>query len=273
MGGSLAMALRGRVGGLAGVDRHAATRQLALRRQIVETATDDLTTGIANADLVVLATPVRSIITVLEQLPHLRPEGCMLLDLGSTKQEICTAMEKLPDEFAAVGGHPMCGKETAGLQAADANLYRGQTFVLTRNARTTPAVEAAALAIVSAAGARPLFMEAEEHDRLVAMASHVPYLISAALMHCAAAMDDNAVWAVSASGFRDTSRLSGSDPRMMLDILLTNRDAVSGALSAYRQMLEQLSNWLETTEESTLSQWLYAAQHQHVQYRQQKSKD
>ena len=267
MGGSLALALRGYGAKLIGVDRHAATRQQALRDHIVDVVSDDLAFGLQAADLLILATPVKTILDLLAELPALRPEGCLVLDLGSTKQSINAAMNALPDGFAAIGGHPMCGKETAGLQAADATLYRRQTFILTRNGRTTPAIEETALELVNVIGAQPLFLDAADHDRLVAMVSHVPYLISALLMRRAAALEDERVWPVSASGFRDTARLSGSDPRMMLDILLTNKTAVLEQLEGYQVGLTAVNEMLKNEDEAALSAWLAAAQHQYAEYR------
>lgn len=270
MGGSLALALRGKVAHLIGVDRHAATRQYALREQVVDQVTDDLALGMQTADLLILATPVKTILHLLAELPSICPDGCLVLDLGSTKQTINAALGALPAQFQAIGGHPMCGKETAGLLAADAGLYQDQAFILTRNGRTTPTIEQLALAIIAAIGAQPLFLDAARHDRIAAAVSHVPYLISAVLMHTAAALDDEFVWPVSASGFRDTSRLSGSDPRMMLDILLTNKTAVLEQLNQFQTTLTALSDLLLSEDESELAAWLATAQRTYIDYRTQK---
>jgi len=270
MGGSLALALRGRVAHLLGVEHQVMIRQTALRQGIVDEVVEELTAAAPPLDLLVLAAPVRVILDMLGRLPALRPAGCAVVDLGSTKRAVVAAMSALPPSFAAVGGHPMCGKETAGLAAATADLYRGQTFVLCRVPRPAPqpAVEALALALVEAAGARPLWLDAAEHDRLVAAVSHLPALAAAALMRGAAGESQ---WAVSASGFRDAARLAGSDPRMMLDILLTNRQAVLDALSAYRADLAGLSVALERGDEAALAEWLAAAQVAHAAYRRYKS--
>jgi prephenate dehydrogenase len=139
MGGSLALALRlaqrmphepGALH-LTVVERDAATRQAAA--WLADELTADFAAGVRNADLVVLATPVRSIIGLLGELAAVRPEGCMVLDLGSTKADICRAMAELPEGFQAIGGHPMCGKETAGFGSATPDLYRGKTFILCRH--------------------------------------------------------------------------------------------------------------------------------------------
>ena len=270
MGGSLARALHAHSAGLVGVDTHAATRQAALQSGLFERVTDDVATGTAVADAVILATPVGSILHLLSQLPQVKPDGCLLLDLGSTKSAICEAMAALPAAFAAMGGHPMCGKETAGFAAADPHLYQNQTFVLCRHARTTETAESFALDLIAAIGAMPLFLDPADHDRLVAAVSHLPYLASAALMRHAAAQEDDRLWPVSASGFRDTTRLAGSDPRMMLDILLTNKTAVLQQLEDYQSHLASLARLLEAGDEKELAAWLAETQNQQAAYRKAK---
>lgn len=271
MGGSLALALRGRVAHLLAVERQVITRQTALRRGIVDEAVEELAAA-PPVDLLVLAAPVRVILDTLGRLPALRPSGCAVVDLGSTKRAVVAAMSALPPPFTAVGGHPMCGKETAGLAAAAADLYLGQTFVLCRVPRPTPqpTAETLALALVEAVGARPLWLDAAEHDRLVAAVSHLPALVAAALMRGAT---DESQWAVSASGFRDAARLAGTDSRMMIDILLTNREAVLDALRAYQADLSGLAAALERGDAAALAEWLATAQVTHAAYRRFKSAD
>lgn len=268
MGGSLALALRGRVAELVAVESQPATRQLALRQGIVSAAAEELSPGFPPVDLLVLATPVRAIVDLLGRLPALLPGGCAVLDLGSTKREVVAAMDALPEPFAAIGGHPMCGRETSGLASASGDLYRDQTFFLCRSQRTTPALEATALALVEALGARPVFIDAAAHDTAVAATSHLPAILSAALMRVAA--EEN-LWAASASGFRDTSRLAGSDPRMMLDILLTNRQAVLAALAGYESELANVRQALEKGDEAALVEWLAKAKVNYAAYRRFKS--
>ena len=270
MGGSLAQALAGRVGQLIGVDSHAATRQLALQSGLFALVTDEVEQGMAEADAVILATPVSQILRLIAQLPALRPDGCLVFDLGSTKAAISVAMADLPPQFEAMGGHPMCGKETAGFAAADPLLYQEQTFILCPNERTTPAAETFAYQLVELIGARPLLLDAVEHDQIVALVSHLPYLVAAALMQQAAAQQDERLWPVSASGFRDTTRIAGSDPRMMLDILVTNKTAVLAQINQYQQTLNQLQTLLQNDDSHDLARWLATAQQQHIAYRRQK---
>lgn len=271
MGGSLALALKGKTRQMIGVDRHAATRQQALEDGAVDLATGSLAAGVAEADLVILATPVRTILQNLRELPALRPDGCFVLDMGSTKLAINEAMAELPDNFAALGGHPMCGKETAGYRVSDPALFQDRTFILTRNERTTPAVEELALRIIELLGAKPLFLSAQHHDQLAAAVSHLPYILSAALMHYVSDKKDEYLWPTSASGFHDVSRLAGSDPQMLLDILLTNKAAVLEQLLAYQEELEAVTHLLAEANEESLAAWLSVAQRQHISYRQAKT--
>lgn len=273
MGGSLALALRlaQRLAHepdaihLTVVERDGATRQAA--GWLADELTADFTAGVREADLVVLATPVRSIIGLLGELAAARPAGCMVLDLGSTKADICRAMAALPEGFQAIGGHPMCGKETAGFASATPDLYREKTFILCRNGRTTTAVETLVLELLQLIGARPLFLPPDVHDTLVGAVSHLPYLAAAALMRAVFGLDDERAWAVSASGFRDTARVSGSDPRMMLDILLTNKTAVLAQLARYQEEITAVAHLLQQADEPALAAWLAETQRQHHTYR------
>lgn len=263
MGGSLGLALRGRRAcrEVAGIARRRETAQLALAIGAVDRATTDLAAGVAGADIVVLATPVRTILRQIPLLGSLLSPPCVVLDMGSTKSTICRALAALPDGLQPVGGHPMCGKETAGIEAAEATLYEGKTFVLTPLSRTSAQAVALAASLATAVGSRVIFLEPERHDRLVAAISHLPYLLSAALVATAEGVGqaDDAVWDVAASGFRDTSRLAASDVTMMLDILLTNREAVLAMMEAFQGHLRSLAEHLQANDEAGLRALLEAA--------------
>ena len=264
MGGSLALALREHAGRLVAIDPQPSVRQRALQDAVVDEVAEDFAVGVAGVDLLIFATPVRTTADLITQLPPIQLDGLMVMDLGSTKQAVVAAMDALPPRFAAVGGHPMCGKETPGLANATADLYRGQTFVLCRTQRTTAVAEETALRLVEAIGARPVFLVPSDHDRIVAEVSHLPYLVSAALMR---AVGGEQEWDISASGFRDTSRLAGSDTRMMLDILLTNRDEILTGLNHYRADLASLETLLQQADEAGLVDWLAEARLRHAAYR------
>lgn len=244
MGGSMALALRPYAEQITGVDPNPETRAYALEHGIVDVATDDLKAGVKQADAVVLAAPVRSILEMLDRRigSYLR-SNTFLIDIGSTKQDICLSMSRrLPIGVQAIGGHPMTGKEISGVSASDADLWRNRPFVLTPTPRTTPATILRALSFVRTLGAVPIQMDPERHDRIVAAISHLPYLLSAGLVATVAqeANHDEDVWALAAGGFRDTSRLAASDIRMMSDILSTNRQSVATLLALFRVQLAQM---------------------------------
>lgn len=259
MGGSMALALRPFARTITGVDADAETRAYALDQGIVNAATDDLRAGVAEADTVILATPVRTIITLVRNRigSYLR-SNTLLIDIGSTKQDICSAMGTLPIGIHAIGGHPMTGKERSGIAASDPTLYRGRPFVLCPTRRTTPATRLRAMAFVEALGGVRIEMEAERHDRVVAAISHLPYLLSAALVATVAgeAEDDQAVWQLAAGGFRDTSRLAAQDLQMMSDILSTNTQAVAILLALFRMQMAKLETVLIARKEDKLLELL-----------------
>jgi prephenate dehydrogenase len=265
MGGSLALALRPYLEHLVVVDTDPVALDAAAN--IADQATAQFDAVAKEAEFLILATPVRTIIDLLARLPGTRQEGCLVLDLGSTKAAINRAMSVLPHRFQAMGGHPMCGKESGGFGAASGDLFRNQTFVLCRNSRTGPGIEELTLEVIELIGASPLFLEADGHDSLVAVTSHLPYLVAAGLVRAAATVGDERVWQVSASGFHDTSRLSGSDPRMMLDILMTNGPAILAQLEKHQEELADVARWLRLKDERRLEQWLAQAHADHEQYR------
>jgi prephenate dehydrogenase len=262
MGGSLALALRGRCAELMGVDHDPAAVALARERGVVDFATPDLESGLHHADLIVLAAPVRAILALLDQLPNLTlaVSPVAVLDLGSTKSAITEAMRALPLQFDPIGGHPMCGREVAGLAHSDAGLFHGQTFILVPLERTSEATKQLALEVVEAVGAHPLELEAGRHDALTAAVSHLPYAAAAALVRAAEALGDDQTWQVAASGFRDTTRLAASDLTMIVDILLTNRPAMLAALARYRGELDRLAELIEAGDAEALRAVLQPAQ-------------
>lgn len=266
MGGSLAMALleRSLCREVVGVARRTETVREAMARGIVHHVTTDLAEGVAGADVIVLATPVRTILDQIDQLAVMPLDPCVLLDLGSTKNDVVVAMQGLPSHVQPVGVHPMCGKEMAGLAVAEATLYEGAPWVLVPIPRTSPQALALASELGVAVGGRPIVLDADRHDRLVAAASHLPYALAVGLVLTVAEIgaDDELVWRLTASGFRDTSRVAASDVRMMLDILLTNRAAIGDVLHQARAHLDRLADLLAAGDEDNLRALLVAAHDQ-----------
>jgi prephenate dehydrogenase len=254
MGGSLAGALCGKCRAVVGWARRATTIETALAMRLIDRGTGDLEESVHGADIVVLATPVRTIVKYMAKIGPLLADGCLLMDLGSTKAQVLAAMTTLPDHVQPLGGHPMCGKEISGIEAADVDLYRDRTFILTPLPRTSEASLELGKELAAAVGAQPLLLDAERQDYLVATLSHLPYLLACSLVGTADLLTspDPAAWQIVAGGFRDTSRVAGSDVRMMLDILLTNQEAVLESVATCQAQLAELAELIQTSDEEEL---------------------
>ena len=267
MGGSLALALRGRVTALFAADPDPATRALAIEKKIVDRISADPTEIIDQADVIILAAPVEAILAhirtfsdwIATQRTNLPSEGIIVLDLGSTKQVIVDAMRSLPDGFDPLGGHPMCGKETAGLAYADAAIYQDAPFAFTALERTGTQARRFAELLADAIGAIPLWIDPATHDRWVSATSHLPYLLANIL----AGVTPLEAAPLIGPGFRSTSRLASSSLTMILDILRTNRPLVLEAVRRFRDHLEVVENSLNEGDFAALSDLLAEAARRH----------
>ncbi len=249
-----------------GIARRTDTVLQAFFGGAVDQATNDLYTGVLGADILVLATPVRTIVSMIDDIgPHLWP-GTVIIDMGSTKSDICAAMERMPDGLQPIGGHPMTGKEIAGYQAAEAGLYEKAPWILTPLERTSNDAMALAQELVETVGSLPLILSPDRHDLLVASISHLPYLLASALVMTVADRGDMdpLVWELAAGGFRDTSRVAASDTRMFLDILMTNRTAILEQLDVFGQRLDDLRTAIEAGDEDLLAVSLAESRQQRV---------
>jgi prephenate dehydrogenase len=266
MGGSLGLALKKyevcrEVVGL--VRRDEAIRE-AEKLGVVDSATTQPSVALPEADIVVFGTPIRTIVRQLADLAgYYKPEA-IITDMGSTKQEIVQAMATLPAGIQPLGSHPMCGKEKAGMAAAEATLFQEATWVLTPLERTTPEAIQVVQDMAQAIGAKVQTLAARRHDKLVATISHLPYTLAATLTLTAkdVAEDDPTVWEVAASGFRDTSRVAASDETMMLDILLTNQQEVGHRLAEARAQLDRFATALAAGDEEALRMLMKSAAEQ-----------
>ncbi len=243
MGGSLAMALRGQVGRITAEDIAPGVIEDATSRGVI-----DGPGASRDADIVVLAVPAHAIIALAPQLA-LRP-GTLVLDLGSTKTRICEALDGLPPGVLAVGGHPMCGLAENGYAHAIPTLYQGARFVLCETRRTTDEARLIAEMLVRAVGALPLWMDRARQDRLTALTSHLPHLLSFALMRLAmdGAQADSALLELAAGGFDGATRLARTDAAMIVGMFSTNTGQIRQAAAELRAHLDRLEANLDDAE-------------------------
>jgi prephenate dehydrogenase len=251
IGGSVALAARRRgvAARVTGVDRQPQALERALERGLIDEATGELAAGVAGAEVAVFCTPVDHIAAgVLAAAPHCRP-GALLTDAGSTKAAILRELAgRLPPGVSFIGAHPLAGSEKQGPEHARANLFDGSLVVLTPPAPPDDNALSGARAFWEALGARVAVMGAEEHDRALALTSHLPHLTAAAL----AGLVPPDLLALSATGFRDATRLASGDPGLWAAIFLSNRPAVLAALERLGEQLERFRQALSAGDREEL---------------------
>jgi len=257
IGGSFAAALtKRRLARVVGVTRRAETAARARRMGILAEAGTDLE-AVVDADVVVLATPVRTLIRQIPQVvPLMRPRK-LLTDVGSTKTAIMAAYRSARPKSPVLGGHPMAGNERAGLDGVDANLFENRPWVLVSSIHHIPGTSPAFTRfqkLVEAVGARPLFMREKDHDLKVARVSHIPYLLSYALM---GTPEDSL--RVCGNSFRDATRVAKSEPDMVLDFLLTNRVPIRRSARELTKNLERLLRMIDRGDAAGLRKALARA--------------
>jgi len=217
-----------------------ASRALALG--VVKRTEGSVDSTVSGSDLVIVATPAMAVKGVLSEIRDSLHKGAIVTDVASTKSAVMGwAEEVLPASVNFIGGHPMAGKEASGIEAADGDLFQGCTYCLVPGRHATKKAVASLEALVRRIGAEPLFLDAAEHDRLVAGISHLPLLISVALV---SATMGSPLWPamsrLAATGYRDVSRLASGDPLMGRDICLTNKEPILRWLDDYIEELKRL---------------------------------
>jgi prephenate dehydrogenase len=245
IGGSIGLALKQanwRNAELIGYARRRETASLARKSGAVDKVELDLSKAVKSTDIIIVATPVLTVKDVFKQIAPDLSEGSIVTDAASTKLEVIRwAQELLPSRANFVGGHPMAGKETSSIKAATADLFRNCTYCLTPLPQTKPAALRTMKDMVKALGAVPLIIEAEEHDRLVAGISHLPLLLSAALV---LATTQSPSWPqmsrLAASGYRDLTRLASGNPELGAHICLSNQAAIVSWIDAFIEELQKL---------------------------------
>jgi prephenate dehydrogenase len=255
IGGSFALALKaaGACSHVVGIGRGAANLELARARGIV----DAIGTDIADADLILVATPVAQYARVLAAMaPRLKPSA-IVTDAGSTKRDVVAAARAALGMKIAqfVPAHPIAGAEKSGAAAADAALFRGKRVVLAPLPENSAADVQAVEEAWRACGARVGRMSPQEHDAVFAAVSHLPHLLAYALVHEVAARGNSAqLFGYAAGGFRDFTRIASSHPEMWRDICTANRDRLLVELDRYVAKLRALRPLVESGDGAALEQ-------------------
>lgn len=265
IGGSFALAMRRKALArhIAGFDVGQGVMQRAMERGAITEACATPEEAVREADLVALATPVLATRNLLARIAPALKRGALVTDTASTKAQVAAWAEDLmPAQVAFVGGHPMAGKEYSGIENAEAELFEGCVYCLTRAQHTSPAAMARLSGIVERFGAHPYMLDAEQHDRLVAGISHLPFVLSAAMVQALGASRDWQEMArLAASGYRDMSRLAAGSPAMYRDICLTNKEAILRWLDTLEAQLQIIRSHIAVNDEALID---YFAQAKYV---------
>jgi len=234
-----------------GYVRRPEAASLAVNMGMVDRVEMSLEDTVKEAKMVIIATPVLVIKEIMSKIADSLPHGCIVTDTGSTKVEVMKwAGDLLPPTVDFVGGHPMAGKETYGMNAAEADLFQGSVYCLTPAKKASSQVVDELIKMVKKIGAIPFFIGAEEHDELVAGTSHLPFLLSAALVTSTAS---EPTWAkmrkLAASGYRDVTRLASGSAEVNAQICLTNQQAILHWLDRYIDELQRYRHLVNLGDE------------------------
>jgi prephenate dehydrogenase len=253
MGTSVALAARRRGDDVRGWDPDAGVLGQAAGRDALQAA-DSLAGAVTDAELVVVAAPIGQLPTTVAAVLAATTDATVT-DVGSTKASVVQAANGSP---RFVGGHPICGSEARGPEHASAALFEGATWFLTPIAHTEPTRHRAVHAFASALGATPVAIDADSHDRLVAMTSHVPHVLANVVANQTGAsrIEGHEPLAHAGGSLRDMTRIAGANPRIWVDIYLDNADAIRAALQEHRRRIEQVEAALEQGDAGFLARWI-----------------
>jgi len=258
IGGSLGMAWRSRNAAkeVIGVTRREETIAEALSVGAIDRGTTDLEEGVRTADVVIIATPIGAIAPLVRRIAPWLKEGAVVTDVGSTKGDVCREIWSQPAaSHVFIGGHPMAGSEKAGVLAADLYLFQNAPYVLVPPPEYPPEALDLLASLARAAGARPIVMDPDEHDAIVATVSHLPHLVASALVNAASARARRYgnLLELAAGGFRDTTRVASGIEEVWTDICLTNVPQITAALDAFEIELSRLRRAIEQGDRELLS--------------------
>ncbi|RQO63570.1 prephenate dehydrogenase/arogenate dehydrogenase family protein [Paucibacter sp. KBW04] len=257
MGGSFALAMKkaGLVKHVVGYSKSPSTTEAARRMGVIDVAADSALLAVSGSDIVLLAVPVSATESTLKAIRHLVGPQVLLMDVGSTKCDVVDAARRaLGDRLPSfVPAHPIAGKETGGVQHADASLYQGRTVILTPLAETSAQAVQRATDVWANLGAQVLKMSPKNHDAAFAAVSHLPHLLAFAFFQSVATQPAGRDFlSLAGPGFRDFTRIAAGDPAVWRDILMANKAEVLVQSQRFRQTLDALETLLKSDDAAAL---------------------
>jgi len=265
LGASLAKACKERdlVEEVAGYGRNRENLEKARALKIIDHCPADLAEAVKDADLIVLCTPVTTIIPLIQNMISEIRSGTLITDVGSVKEPIVKEAEKLvPEGVYFVGSHPIAGGENSGLEASTADLYQNAKCIVTPTGKTNNKALEKISALWQAVGMQVINLSAEEHDFVFGAVSHLPHIVVYALMNTLGALrtrDDREVTAFSGAGLKDITRIASSDPVMWRDICLSNRNHSLDLIDQFQNKLDAIRSTIEKGDGQALKKEFMAA--------------
>jgi prephenate dehydrogenase len=264
IGGSLGLALKqlARVEHVSGVARKQKSLDSARIIGAIDAGYLDPAEAVGDADIVFIATPVSSIVDMAKQvIPHMK-EGAILTDVGSTKETIVKEIEKaIEPGIHFIGGHPMAGSEMSGVEAANRDLFRNCSYILTPTGKTDLNALKLLYNLLSRTGARILSLDPQAHDRVAATVSHLPHILAAGLVNLASEEKEEyeSIFQIAAGGFYDMTRIAASDHNIWVDICLENRKSILDILGDFETGLDEVKSLIAASDREGLVAWFESA--------------
>ncbi len=258
IGGSLGLAIKKNrlAAQVVGIGRRLASLRNATRRGAIDRGTLNIKEGVKDADLVIMAMPVRAIPKCIRAAGHYLKPGALISDVGSVKSRIVREAERLlPANVDFVGAHPMAGSEKKGVDFSNASLFKGTVCILTKTHLTNEAALRRMKKFWGRLGARCVVLTPRQHDRIAAAVSHLPHIIAVALV---SSIDPNILWAAS-SGFSDGTRVASGEPEIWRGIFIDNKEEILKGLSLFETKLKSLKRSIAAGEVNRLNKVLKRA--------------
>ena len=234
---------------IVGLSRSESTVKRALSLGIIDRGAVSMKEAVEDSDLIILAAPVLKIIDTAERIASFLEKGTIVTDAGSTKKDIVNNIERvLPRDVSFVGSHPIAGSEKSGLLYADKDLFKGAYCILTKTARTNLKALDKVKRLWTHLGMKVEIMSPERHDKIVARLSHLPHAVSVGL----SSMNGKRDLHLAGGAFRDTTRISSSNPELWRDIFITNRKNIIGGIRALKKELSKMEDSLKDNNSSQL---------------------
>lgn len=256
IGGSLGLALKEKKANfkILGIDKQEIIEK-AIARGAIDEGTVNLKEGIEEADIVIIATPVKTILNLLTQINPFLKKGCIVTDTGSTKQQIVRKANKvLSKDIFFIGGHPMAGSEEYGIDSANSHLFQDKTYILTPTKKSNLIAIEKISSLIKMIGGKRLILNSLEHDRIVGTVSHLPQIMAVSLVNMVSELvrkeNNNNYFKAVGEGFKDITRIASSPYKIWEDICDTNQENILEMIREFRNYLGVIEDKLKNKPNS-----------------------